>query len=119
MKASAAFWQGSAVSMGKSVISYYKCVKDYIAANTDDLGEQDIVAVLGNFYQPELIKGVMAKFGRPDELLSYLGYMDCWAYKDCRFKIFCQYESVAGIYKIIKERCAVNSIDQSKLLQFS
>ncbi|MDR3560659.1 MAG: YcaO-like family protein [Negativicutes bacterium] len=102
-------------SPNHSVLTYYKCVRDYLATRVEDLSERDAVNVLSMFYPLDVIRGVVAEFNSPPKIISYQGQLNCWKCEKCRFAKQCMYPEMEKVYKILKEQYAASGIDQSKL----
>lgn len=99
----------------KAVMTYYKCVRDYLGTRLDGMAEQEAASLLAAFYPAGVVKGVFSEFGDPQRIISYQGQLHCWQCDTCRFKDQCLYEPTERAYKIFKERYAVSCIDQNNL----
>lgn len=94
---------------------YYKCARDYIGTKIDRVDEQDAIAHLNTMYPLPMIHGVINDFGQPKEILSKYGEIQCWNCEACKLKEHCLYQEVEKVYKALKDRYAVNPIDQNRL----
>lgn len=99
----------------RQVITYYKCVRDFLASKIKGLAEKDAVNTLSVFYPKEVIQGVVAEFSSPAKVISYQGHLNCWNCENCQFSGQCLYPSMERVYKILKEQYAASGIDQSNL----
>jgi ribosomal protein S12 methylthiotransferase accessory factor len=99
----------------RQVTTYYKCVRDFLAAKIKGLAEKDAVSTLSMFYPMEVIRGVVAEFNSPAKIISYQGQLNCWNCENCRFSSQCLYPPMERVYKMFKERYAANEIDQNDL----
>lgn len=97
------------------VITYYKCVRDFLASKIKGFTEKDSVSTLSVFYPMEVIQGVVAEFSSPAKIISYQGQLNCWNCENCRFSGQCLYPPMERVYKILKERYAASGIDQNDL----
>lgn len=101
----------------RQVLTYYKCVRDFLASRLEGLAENDAIGTLSMFYSQEVIRGVVAEFSSPKKIISYQGQLNCWNCKECRFINQCLYPPMERVYKILKERYAASGIDQNNLKQ--
>lgn len=99
----------------RQVITYYKCVRDFLASRIEGLAEKDAVSTLGMFYPQEVIRGVVDEFNSPAKIVSYQGQLNCWNCEKCRFFSQCLYPPMERVYKMLKERYAASRIDQNDL----
>lgn len=99
----------------RQVITYYKCVRDFLASRLAGLAEKDAVSTLSMFYPLEVIRGVVAEFNSPAKIISYQGQLNCWHCEKCRFSSQCLYPPMERVYKMLKERYAASRIDQNDL----
>jgi ribosomal protein S12 methylthiotransferase accessory factor len=110
------FVQSQRASLPQSVVTYYKCVRDYLATRMGGLSEKDAVSTLGLFYSMDIIRGVIAEFNSPAKTLSYLGQLNCWNCEKCRFSGQCLYPPMERVYKRLKECQTASNLDQKKLI---
>lgn len=99
----------------RQVVTYYKCVRDFMASRIGGLNEKDAVSTLSMFYPLEVIRGVVAEFNSPAKILSYQGQLNCWQCEKCRFSNQCLYPPMERVYKLLKEQYAASGIDQNQL----
>lgn len=99
-------------SYNKGIITYYKCVRDYMAARIDNVQEKDIIDILNAFYPIEMINGILTEFGNPEQIFNRYGRLRCWNCKKCELKNLCSYDAVERVYKTLKYRYASNKINQ-------
>lgn len=99
----------------RQVITYYKCVRDFLASKIKGLAEKDAVNTLSVFYPKEVIQGVVAEFNSPAKVIRYQGQLNCWNCENCQFSSQCLYPSMERVYKILKEQYAASGIDQNNL----
>lgn len=99
----------------RQVITYYKCVRDFLASKIKGLAEKDVVSTLSVFYPKEVIQGVVAEFNSPMKIISYQGQLNCWNCENCQFSSQCLYPPMERVYKILKEQYAASKIDQNDL----
>jgi ribosomal protein S12 methylthiotransferase accessory factor len=99
----------------RGVITYYKCVRDYLGTKIDGLSEKDAISLLSTFYSLEVIHGVVSEFNTPTKIISYQGQLNCWNCKACRFSEACLYPRMEYVYKIFKDQYAANPVDQKIL----
>lgn len=89
-------------------VTYYKCVRDYIGTHVDGLATDDAFAMLATFYPLDIVQGVINEFGNPQNILSYLGQLNCWNCSECPFNKQCLYQSTEKVYLLLKEQYAAN-----------
>jgi len=99
----------------RQVVTYYKCVRDFMATRIEGLNEKDAVSTLSMFYPLDVIRGVVAEFNSPAKIISYQGQLNCWNCGKCRFSSQCLYPPMERVYKILKEQHAASGIDQNDL----
>jgi len=98
----------------QGIITYYKCVRDYLGTMLDGLSEKQAVSTLSMFYSHDVIHGVVNEFGSPSKIFSQ-GHLGCWNCKHCRFSGQCLYPSMEQVYKLLKDRYAACNINQTHL----
>jgi ribosomal protein S12 methylthiotransferase accessory factor len=99
----------------RQVVTYYKCVRDFLASRIEGLNEKDAVSILSMFYPLDVIRGVVAEFNSPAKIISYQGQLNCWNCGKCRFSSQCLYPPMERVYKLLKEQYAGSGIDQNEL----
>ncbi len=99
----------------RQVLTYYKCVRDFLASRLEGLAENEAISTLSMFYPQEVIREVVIEFSSPAEIISYQGQLNCFDCEKCQFLKQCLYPPMEGIYKILKERYASGGIDQNNL----
>ncbi|VBB06293.1 Hypothetical protein LUCI_1522 [Lucifera butyrica] len=98
-----------------SVVTYYKCVRDYIATRTEKLNDEEALDILSTFYPPNIVHGVISEFGNQTTILSYLGQLNCWNCNSCPYKEHCSYLPTEKAYRKLKESYAQNPLNQIHL----
>lgn len=101
-----------------SVMTYYRCVRDYLGACSDGLSEKAIVELLNVFYPLDVVGGVIAEFADAEQVLTNQGNLSCWNCAECDFKYRCQYAAMERVFILLKDRYAVSGIDQKRLFGF-
>lgn len=101
----------------QTMMIYYKCVRDYIAAKSDDLEDVEIVNLLSKFYSMNVVNGVLFDFGDEDIINSKYGEINCFDCSNCNLNEHCSYLSVERVYKILKDRFSKCKISQRNLLE--
>lgn len=99
----------------KAQINYYKCVRDYIAAMGDGLNQNEIISTLQQFYPLNILNGVINDLGNPEMIFKRYGHLRCWNCDECQLQNYCLNNVTQGIYRSLKERYALNPIDQNNL----
>lgn len=94
--------------------TYYKCVRDYIAAKSDNLDDDIIIKRLRNFYSVNTIKKAMSEFADND-IFKQFGLMRCWDCKNCEFYKNCNYPNIDKAYRVLKYQCSMNNPTQDDL----
>lgn len=96
-------------------IIYYKCLRDYIGARIERANDKKICELLEKFYPPDTIKGVFGEFKNVKNIITYQGFLNCWHCQCCPFQSQCLYPTTEKVYKILKEKYAVNPPSQEAL----
>jgi len=99
----------------KEVLTYYRCVRDYLAARAAGRADDEAAAVLRRFFPADTVAGVAGEFGRPERILSYQGNLRCFVCGECAFRAACLHEPTEQVYLALKERLAAATIDQKRL----
>ncbi|MCY6371129.1 YcaO-like family protein [Clostridium ganghwense] len=102
-------------SYNKGIMTYYKCVRDYIGTRMDNLDKMDTITVLSKFYPTIMIKEVINLFGNEKEIFRRYGQLKCWNCKKCDVKGSCSYHTVEKVYKTLKDSYALNKINQQDI----
>ncbi|HMM22898.1 MAG TPA: YcaO-like family protein [Selenomonadales bacterium] len=100
-----------------SVLTYYRCVRDYLGTCSDGLPEEAAVDLLNIFYPLDVVGGVIAEFAEPEQVLTSQGNLSCWNCADCRFRYRCQYTAMERVFMLLKDRYAVSGIEQKRLTE--
>ena len=95
--------------------TYYKCVRDYLAARSKGLTENSIINMLGNFYPFHMVTGIIDELGKPEIIFAKYGLINCFECDTCQFKTNCPYKETERILRIIKESYSSNTIKQEHL----
>ncbi|MFA9397698.1 MAG: YcaO-like family protein [Clostridiaceae bacterium] len=96
----------------KKIVKYYKCVRDYLGTRIDDLSEEEGMNILEKFYSNKMIKKVKYQFENNKDIFNHFGQMNCWNCDKCDIKEKCTYKEVETVYKVLKQQCSVNRINQ-------
>jgi len=94
---------------------YQKCVRDYLGAQIDQLGDEKMISILEAFYPRDIVQGVIAEFGDSEMVIKYPWFLDCWCCEKCPFVEQCLYQSTEKVYKKLKEQYAAHPFDQNNL----
>jgi ribosomal protein S12 methylthiotransferase accessory factor len=97
-------------------LPYYHCVKDYLAARSDGLKENETVPLLSAIYPANMVKKIAAEFSSPSQILDYLGQLHCWNCEHCPFRKNCSYISTEHVYVTLNKQYAANPPDQNRLV---
>ncbi|MCK4260541.1 MAG: YcaO-like family protein [Halanaerobiales bacterium] len=100
----------------KPMVTYYKCMRDYLAARSDGLDDRDIIEMLGTFYPLSMIKGVIKEIGNPETIFPKQNLIKCYDCGNCQFKYKCQYKNTERVFRVLKERYATSRINQQELM---
>lgn len=93
-------------------ISYYKCLRDYIGAVSENVDITGIREMLGAIYPSSLLERVISGMEEPRHALRNFPLLDCYNCEKCKYTEFCCFPATARIYKKLKEIYALNPIDQ-------
>lgn len=104
-------------SKNKALLSYYKCVRDYIGARIDNMNEKDTFYILNTFYPPNLVEQVISNLKDNKRIFNKYGHLDCWNCENCKLASYCFYQSHEKIYKTLKERYFLNQINQKDIIK--
>jgi ribosomal protein S12 methylthiotransferase accessory factor len=108
------FEQG--ISRPKGVVTYYRCVADYLAARGAGRSDADIAATLSLFYPPETVAGAMEEFGDAQGIFRRIDNPHCFAgCRQCPYRAHCLHPQTERVYLLLKERQAACPIDQRRL----
>lgn len=102
-------------SSDSQLLSYYCCIRDYLAAKTMDLSDKELIDALSTFYHINMINGIIDEMGDCENIFIKHGYIKCFNCQDCLFKNGCLFKETERIYKILKERYALSKIKQEEL----
>lgn len=102
-------------SYNKGMVTYYRCVRDYIGTRIDNLSEKDTIVVLSKFYPTMMIKEVMTQFKNEKEIFRRYGQLKCWNCNKCDVKGACTYPYVEKVYKTLKDRYVLSKINQKDI----
>lgn len=98
--------------IGCEASTYYKCVRDYIAARTDGLNEIEIRKSLELFYEADVLEQVILELKNPAEIFDWYGYLNCWNCDECDYNDYCNYKKIEKIHLKIKDMYFENPINQ-------
>ncbi|MFT5873377.1 MAG: ribosomal protein S12 methylthiotransferase accessory factor [Clostridium sp.] len=99
----------------RELFIYYKCVRDYIGTQIDNLSVKESISLLEVFYPISMIKKVYYQFENHELIFKHFGYMNCWNCEECDVKDKCSYKEIEKVYKILKHQYAVNPVNQLNL----
>ena len=103
-------------SFNPSMLTYYKCLRDYLAARSEGLTHIQIIDLLGSFYPLHIIKGIIDELGSPENIFSNYGLIHCFDCDSCQLKFRCPYNETEKVFKIIKEKYLSSKISQEDLV---
>ena len=103
-------------SFNPSMLTYYKCLRDYLAARSEGLTHIHIIDLLGSFYPVHIIMGIINEFGSPENIFSNYGLIHCFDCEGCQLKSRCPYNETEKVFKIIKEKYLSSKINQEDLI---
>ncbi|QSX06290.1 YcaO-like family protein [Sedimentibacter sp. zth1] len=95
------------------MITYYKCMRDYLAAKADELNDTQIIRKLSVFYQQDMINGIINEIGKPESIFKNHSTINC---SNCKFKSNCEYIETEKVYKLLKEKYSFAKIDNKELV---
>ncbi len=104
-------------SLNPAMVTYYKCLRDYLATRSDGLCQSQITDIFGAFYPIHMITGIMDELGKGENVFSKHGLIQCFNCKACKLKQNCPYEETEKIFKIIKEKYSESIVDQEGLAE--
>lgn len=96
------------------VVTYYRCVADYLNARATSRTDGEIAATLALFYPADVVEGVTREFGDPEKLDSYQGNLNCFDCAACSFRSACLHRATERVYLLLKDRQAASPIDQRR-----
>ena len=99
----------------KSVQVYYKCVRDYLGTQVDNLNEEEAINLLQTFYPHEIVQGVIREFGISGRHIVDFMPLKCWHCEKCQLNESCLYLSNEKVYKKLKKQYAMNLPDLTNL----
>jgi|GEM_PF-476655 len=94
---------------------YYRSVRDFLGARVDGLSEDEIAALLTNFYPESVVEQVLTKWRDPQRVLQDYGHLNCWNCTECNLGGYCAQPQLKELHQKLKERQAQNTPDQKKL----
>ncbi|MCT4565978.1 MAG: YcaO-like family protein [Maledivibacter sp.] len=99
----------------KFELTFYRCIRDYIGTLIDGLDKGEGIASLKQFYPLNIIKGVLRDLGDKELIFNRYDNLKCWNCNQHQFKCHCMNPVTNRIYKSLKERDALSSIEQENL----
>ncbi|WP_164509039.1 YcaO-like family protein [Clostridium rectalis] len=99
-------------SIGTALNTYYKCIRDSIGAKIDNLSEERTKEYLNIFYDIETLESVIEQLGKPDEIFSWFGDLNCFHCNNCNFNDTCHYTKLEKLHKTVKNLYFKNHINQ-------
>jgi ribosomal protein S12 methylthiotransferase accessory factor len=96
------------------MITYYKCMRDYLAAKAEKLNDTQIIRILSVFYQQDMINGIINEVGKPESIFKNHFTINC---SNCKFKSNCEYIETEKAYKLLKEKYSFTKIDNKELVK--
>jgi ribosomal protein S12 methylthiotransferase accessory factor len=106
-------------SRHKGVVTYYRCVAEYLAARGAGRSGADIAATLGLFYPDEVVAGALREFGDLADVFAREEKPPCFDCRRCRYRAHCLHPATERVYLLLKDRQAENPIDQKKLAELA
>lgn len=100
----------------KALVTYYKCIRDYLAARSDGLHKRDIIDMLGAFYTPTMIKGVIKEVGNPETIFPQQDLLKCFDCGNCQHNSNCSHKNTERVFKILKKKYVLNRINQKDVM---
>lgn len=102
-------------SFNPAMLTYYKCLRDYLAVRTEGLNEREIIGMLGVFYPLHMVTGVIEELGSPELIFSKHSLIKCFGCRGCELKPHCPYQETERVFKAIKEKYAATNVRQEDL----
>lgn len=102
-------------SFNRGMLTYYKCLRDYLGARADGIPKNVILDLIGKFYPLHIVTGIIEEFGSLEAIFKKHDLIKCFECKDCELKIDCLYKETEKVFRIIKDRYAVSKIIQTDL----
>lgn len=102
-------------AFSKTLITYYKCLRDYLFAYSDGLCQSEIFDILTIFYPHQMVDRIMLEFAHPEYIFSFQHVIQCFDCDDCHFQAHCQYENIERVYRILKQRYSLSRLNQREL----
>jgi ribosomal protein S12 methylthiotransferase accessory factor len=110
------FVNSSNQNISRANLDYYRCIRDYVGALSDEVkNEKEIAQIIGKFYPVDLLSKVISELRKPDEVFKNCAKLDCFNCVKCEYKSSCTYPMFEEIYFKIKKEYLQNPIDQKDL----
>lgn len=104
-------------SFPPAMLTYYKCLRDYLAARADEIPESMIIDILGAFYPLATVTGIMDDIGNPETIFKH-GFIQCFHCETCQLKSHCPHQETEKVFRTLKERYAMSPIKQDDLINW-
>lgn len=103
-------------SFPPSMLTYYKCLRDYLGARADEIPESTILGMLGAFYPRATVTGVIEEIGDPESIFKH-GVIQCFQCETCGLSLHCPYQETERVFRTLKGRYAESNIRQADLVK--
>lgn len=103
-------------SSNVQMITYYKCLRDYLAGKTYNQTNQEIKKELSTFYQSKMISGIIHEIGNPDTIFKNYPLISCFHCSNCNLITSCPHLETERVYKLLKEKYAISNLHNESLL---
>lgn len=104
-------------SLPKGVVTFYRCVGEYLAARGTGRTDAEIAATLGLFFPPEVVAGAVAEFSDLADIFARGDAPPCFDCGRCPYRKHCLHPATERVYRLLKDRQAENPIDQKRLAE--
>lgn len=94
------------------MLTYYKCIRDCLAAKVNYLSDIEIKNLLSTFYTKDMIQGIISELGNPDNIFKDYTGINC---NKCSYKSNCKYIETERIYKLLKDRYSTANINNNNI----
>lgn len=97
----------------QQIITYYKCLRDYLSSKADKLNNEQALQILLPFYPIQMIKGIIDEVGEPEHIFINHPPIHCFDCTNCSLNPSCPYIQTERVYKILKESYAESGINET------
>ncbi|WP_425806174.1 YcaO-like family protein [Desulfitobacterium sp. Sab5] len=101
-------------SLNYGMITYYKCLRDFLDARADGTPYDVIENMLGKFYPLQIVMAIIEEFGNSETLFRN-GLITCFKCEACQLRGNCLYKGTEEVLIKIKERYSKSTIHHSDL----